>query len=196
MFREHSRDHGQEGETDTNNEGGQDMIRVITAAQRRGSSGGAPRGALLQGLQAEGPAIGCIVCWGPAWSSGLRGAGVAGSTGVPGCALRASGREGVKEGRFSLDTCPGCRSGGGGERLEMGTGRSWGLGRSWERPQCSRLRLPPLPGQVHLMKPDAVPKACCAPTKLSATSVLYYDSSNNVILRKHRNMVVKACGCH
>ncbi|XP_007956851.1 bone morphogenetic protein 8B-like [Orycteropus afer afer] len=49
---------------------------------------------------------------------------------------------------------------------------------------------------VHLMKPDAVPKACCAPTKLSATSVLYYDSSNNVILRKHRNMVVKACGCH
>uniref|UniRef100_H0XQJ1 TGF-beta family profile domain-containing protein n=1 Tax=Otolemur garnettii TaxID=30611 RepID=H0XQJ1_OTOGA len=49
---------------------------------------------------------------------------------------------------------------------------------------------------VHLMKPDLVPKACCAPTKLSATSVLYYDSSNNVILRKHRNMVVKACGCH
>ncbi|EDL30381.1 bone morphogenetic protein 8A isoform 2 preproprotein [Mus musculus] len=49
---------------------------------------------------------------------------------------------------------------------------------------------------VHLMKPDVVPKACCAPTKLSATSVLYYDSSNNVILRKHRNMVVKACGCH
>ncbi|XP_014639247.1 PREDICTED: bone morphogenetic protein 8A, partial [Ceratotherium simum simum] len=49
---------------------------------------------------------------------------------------------------------------------------------------------------VHLMKPDTVPKACCAPTKLSATSVLYYDSSNNVILRKHRNMVVRACGCH
>ncbi|KAM8790866.1 LOW QUALITY PROTEIN: bone morphogenetic protein 8A [Rhynchonycteris naso] len=49
---------------------------------------------------------------------------------------------------------------------------------------------------VHLMKPDAVPKACCASTKLSATSVLYYDSSNNVILRKHCNMVVKACGCH
>lgn len=54
--------------------------------------------------------------------------------------------------------------------------------------------LPPF--QVHLMKPDVVPKACCAPTKLGATSVLYYDSSNNVILRKHRNMVVKACGCH
>nr|XP_020027252.1 bone morphogenetic protein 8B isoform X1 [Castor canadensis] len=54
----------------------------------------------------------------------------------------------------------------------------------------------PLGWGVHLMKPDTVPKACCAPTKLSATSVLYYDSSNNVILRKHRNMVVKACGCH
>ncbi|XP_027720433.1 bone morphogenetic protein 8A isoform X1 [Vombatus ursinus] len=49
---------------------------------------------------------------------------------------------------------------------------------------------------VHLMKPDSVPKACCAPTKLSATSVLYYDTSNNVILKKHRNMVVKSCGCH
>lgn len=49
---------------------------------------------------------------------------------------------------------------------------------------------------MHLLKPHAVPKACCAPTKLSATSVLYYDSSNNVILRKHRNMVVRACGCH
>nr|XP_033809546.1 bone morphogenetic protein 8A-like [Geotrypetes seraphini] len=49
---------------------------------------------------------------------------------------------------------------------------------------------------VHLMKPDSVPKACCAPTKLSATSVLYYDNNNNVILKKHRNMVVKSCGCH
>ncbi|OCT92219.1 hypothetical protein XELAEV_18015275mg [Xenopus laevis] len=49
---------------------------------------------------------------------------------------------------------------------------------------------------VHLMKPESVPKACCAPTKLSATSVLYYDNNNNVILKKHRNMVVKSCGCH
>ncbi|KFR15803.1 Bone morphogenetic protein 8A, partial [Opisthocomus hoazin] len=58
-----------------------------------------------------------------------------------------------------------------------------------------RSRAPSVP-QVHLMKPEAVPKACCAPTKLSATSVLYYDSNNNVILKKHRNMVVKSCGCH
>uniref|UniRef100_A0A8C8U7U1 TGF-beta family profile domain-containing protein n=1 Tax=Peromyscus maniculatus bairdii TaxID=230844 RepID=A0A8C8U7U1_PERMB len=49
---------------------------------------------------------------------------------------------------------------------------------------------------VHLMKPDIVPKVCCVPTELSAISVLYYDKSNNVILRKHRNMVVQACGCH
>lgn len=85
--------------------------------------------------------------------------------------------------------------------LEMArAGSRWSWGRTgWVlgggycayAPACT-----PLPGQVHLMKPDAVPKACCAPTKLSATSVLYYDSSNNVILRKHRNMVVKACGCH
>ncbi|XP_070805330.1 bone morphogenetic protein 8A [Pituophis catenifer annectens] len=49
---------------------------------------------------------------------------------------------------------------------------------------------------VHLMKPESIPKACCAPTKLSAIFVLFYDSNNNVILRKKRNMVVKSCGCH
>uniref|UniRef100_A0A3P9M5E7 Bone morphogenetic protein 8a n=1 Tax=Oryzias latipes TaxID=8090 RepID=A0A3P9M5E7_ORYLA len=48
---------------------------------------------------------------------------------------------------------------------------------------------------VHLIKPDEVPKACCAPKKLSPISVLFYDDSNNVILKKHRNMVVKTCGC-
>ncbi|CAB1351205.1 unnamed protein product [Coregonus sp. 'balchen'] len=48
---------------------------------------------------------------------------------------------------------------------------------------------------VHLLKPDEVPKACCAPTKLSPISVLFYDDNNNVILNKHRNMVVKTCGC-
>lgn len=54
---------------------------------------------------------------------------------------------------------------------------------------CALLR------QVHLLKPDEVPKACCAPTKLSPISVLFYDDNNNVILKKHRNMVVKTCGC-
>nr|XP_005995651.1 PREDICTED: bone morphogenetic protein 8B [Latimeria chalumnae] len=48
---------------------------------------------------------------------------------------------------------------------------------------------------VHLMKPEAVPKPCCAPTKLNPITVLYYDN-NNVILKKKRNMIVKSCGCH
>ncbi|XP_060235623.1 bone morphogenetic protein 8B [Meriones unguiculatus] len=49
---------------------------------------------------------------------------------------------------------------------------------------------------VHLMKPEVVPKVCCVPTELSAISLLYYDRNNNVILRRERNMVVQACGCH
>ncbi|XP_004695638.1 PREDICTED: bone morphogenetic protein 6 [Condylura cristata] len=49
---------------------------------------------------------------------------------------------------------------------------------------------------VHLMNPDFVPKPCCAPTKLNAISVLYFDDNSNVILKKYRNMAVRACGCH
>ncbi|XP_064652821.1 bone morphogenetic protein 7-like [Lineus longissimus] len=49
---------------------------------------------------------------------------------------------------------------------------------------------------VHSMRPLMVPKPCCAPTKLSAISVLYFDDNENVILKKYRNMVVKSCGCH
>ncbi|XP_072533672.1 bone morphogenetic protein 5 isoform X2 [Salminus brasiliensis] len=49
---------------------------------------------------------------------------------------------------------------------------------------------------VHLMFPENVPKPCCAPTKLNAISVLYFDDSSNVILKKYRNMVVRSCGCH
>lgn len=97
-----------------------------------------------------------------------------------------------------VSTCLGCR-----QRTEQGKvsgQRLWGQrvrGRGCRGKAAMFTPLPaPCSGQVHLMKPDAVPKACCAPTKLSATSVLYYDSSNNVILRKHRNMVVRACGCH
>ncbi|XP_051969739.1 bone morphogenetic protein 6 [Xyrauchen texanus] len=48
---------------------------------------------------------------------------------------------------------------------------------------------------VHLMNPENVPKPCCAPTKLHAISVLYYDDNSNVILKKYKNMVVRACGC-
>jgi bone morphogenetic protein 6 len=46
------------------------------------------------------------------------------------------------------------------------------------------------------MNPEYVPKPCCAPTKLNAISVLYFDDNSNVILKKYRNMVVRACGCH
>ncbi|XP_016396241.1 bone morphogenetic protein 6-like isoform X3 [Sinocyclocheilus rhinocerous] len=49
---------------------------------------------------------------------------------------------------------------------------------------------------VHLMNPENVPKPCCAPTKLHAISVLYYDDNSNVILKKYKNMVVRTCGCH
>lgn len=49
---------------------------------------------------------------------------------------------------------------------------------------------------VHLLNPENVPKPCCAPTKLHAISVLYFDDNSNVILKKYKNMVVRACGCH
>ncbi|XP_066601960.1 protein 60A-like [Prorops nasuta] len=49
---------------------------------------------------------------------------------------------------------------------------------------------------VHLLNPGKVPKPCCAPTKLSPVSVLYFLDESNVILKKYKNMVVKSCGCH
>ncbi|XP_072239298.1 bone morphogenetic protein 7-like [Leuresthes tenuis] len=49
---------------------------------------------------------------------------------------------------------------------------------------------------VHFVNPETVPKPCCAPTQLHGISVLYFDDSSNVILKKYRNMVVRACGCH
>jgi hypothetical protein len=36
---------------------------------------------------------------------------------------------------------------------------------------------------AHLMNPTQVPKPCCAPTKLSAIQVLYFDDSSNAILK-------------
>ncbi|KAK5894930.1 hypothetical protein CesoFtcFv8_011572 [Champsocephalus esox] len=42
---------------------------------------------------------------------------------------------------------------------------------------------------VHFINPETVPKPCCAPTQLHAISVLYFDDSSNVILKKYRNMV-------
>ncbi|CAK9809877.1 Protein 60A [Anthophora plagiata] len=49
---------------------------------------------------------------------------------------------------------------------------------------------------VHLMKPHEIPKPCCAPTKLSPISVLYFLDDSNVVLKKYKNMVINSCGCH
>ncbi|XP_069812657.1 bone morphogenetic protein 7-like [Dendropsophus ebraccatus] len=49
---------------------------------------------------------------------------------------------------------------------------------------------------VHFINPEIVPKPCCSPTELQGISVLYFDDSSNVILKKYRNMVVQSCGCH
>ncbi|XP_035232681.1 bone morphogenetic protein 6-like, partial [Stegodyphus dumicola] len=49
---------------------------------------------------------------------------------------------------------------------------------------------------VHFTNPTMAPKPCCAPTQLSAITVLYFDDNSNVILKKYKNMVVKSCGCH
>ncbi|EFA04645.1 glass bottom boat protein precursor [Tribolium castaneum] len=49
---------------------------------------------------------------------------------------------------------------------------------------------------VHLMYPNKYPKPCCAPTKLTPISVLYFQDDTNVILKKYKKMSVKSCGCH
>ncbi|KAL3887914.1 hypothetical protein ACJMK2_000299 [Sinanodonta woodiana] len=41
-----------------------------------------------------------------------------------------------------------------------------------------------------------VPNPCCTPKKLSGISVLYFDDYSNVVLKRYKDMVVKACGCH
>ncbi|CAF96552.1 unnamed protein product, partial [Tetraodon nigroviridis] len=66
-----------------------------------------------------------------------------------------------------------------------------------ERPALSRpLKNASFQKQVHFINPETVPKPCCTPTQLHSISVLYFDDSSNVILKKYRNMVVRACGCH
>ena len=48
---------------------------------------------------------------------------------------------------------------------------------------------------VSLMRPSRVPLPCCAPTAMDPLSVLYTDE-NQVFLRKFKDMIVTACGCH
>ncbi|KAI8479998.1 positive regulation of pathway-restricted SMAD protein phosphorylation, partial [Branchiostoma belcheri] len=48
---------------------------------------------------------------------------------------------------------------------------------------------------VNTVAPAVVPRPCCAPTALSAISMLYFDESGNVVLRQYEDMVVEGCGC-
>ncbi|XP_012938722.2 bone morphogenetic protein 5 [Aplysia californica] len=41
-----------------------------------------------------------------------------------------------------------------------------------------------------------LPKPCCAPTKFGTITLLYYDDNSSVVLKRFREMIVKACGCH
>ncbi|XP_070297556.1 nodal homolog 2-A-like [Salvelinus sp. IW2-2015] len=42
--------------------------------------------------------------------------------------------------------------------------------------------------------PERAPSACCAPTKMSPLSMLYYENGE-MLLRHHEDMVVDECGC-
>ncbi|XP_018614328.1 protein DVR-1 [Scleropages formosus] len=48
---------------------------------------------------------------------------------------------------------------------------------------------------VHSFHPEGTPQPCCVPVKLSPISMLYYDNSDNVVLRHYEDMIVDECGC-
>ncbi|XP_074060827.1 embryonic growth/differentiation factor 1 [Macrotis lagotis] len=48
---------------------------------------------------------------------------------------------------------------------------------------------------MHSVAPATTPPPCCVPVKLSPISVLFYDNSDNVVLRHYEDMVVDECGC-
>ncbi|KAM4709068.1 protein DVR-1-like [Discoglossus pictus] len=48
---------------------------------------------------------------------------------------------------------------------------------------------------VHSIDPDDIPLPCCVPIKMSPISMLFYDNSDNVVLRHYENMAVDECGC-
>ncbi|NWS20205.1 DERR protein, partial [Pachyramphus minor] len=48
---------------------------------------------------------------------------------------------------------------------------------------------------VHSLDPQGTPQPCCVPVRLSPISILYYDNSDNVVLRHYEDMVVDECGC-
>ena len=50
---------------------------------------------------------------------------------------------------------------------------------------------------VHHMKPVGdVATPCCVPATLSSLTLLYYDESDNVVLKQYKDMIADTCGCH
>lgn len=48
---------------------------------------------------------------------------------------------------------------------------------------------------LNSMNPASVPLPCCVPTDLSPITLLYYDVSGNIVVRRYHDMVVEGCGC-
>ena len=48
---------------------------------------------------------------------------------------------------------------------------------------------------LNSVAPSLAPQACCSPNKFSAISILYIDTSDNIIYKKYEDMVVERCGC-
>lgn len=48
---------------------------------------------------------------------------------------------------------------------------------------------------LHTAAPGAHDLPCCVPARLSPISVLFFDNSDNVVLRHYEDMVVDECGC-
>lgn len=40
-----------------------------------------------------------------------------------------------------------------------------------------------------------IPSACCVPTELKSTSILYFDENENIVLKEFPDMSVASCGC-
>uniref|UniRef100_A0A8C3HFQ7 TGF-beta family profile domain-containing protein n=1 Tax=Chrysemys picta bellii TaxID=8478 RepID=A0A8C3HFQ7_CHRPI len=50
---------------------------------------------------------------------------------------------------------------------------------------------------VHTLKLSKdVSTPCCVPDKLSSISIMYFDDSENVVLKNYKDMVATSCGCH
>lgn len=48
---------------------------------------------------------------------------------------------------------------------------------------------------MHSAIPSTTSLPCCVPARLSPISVLFFDNSDNVVLRHYEDMVVDECGC-